>query len=385
MAVHFRTFQEYHLSTRVVFFGQPTLMWECVSSRHDECLDVPHHNIDVHQIITKAHLVRSLHLEGPEIHSWELGDPRSFTAWNLLVSEYRSRAITNPGDRIIALAGIARAIHNLTKLTYLAGLWAEHFPYCLLWRRLDKFETGNWRRLDEFKTGNEPAEESVVPGIPSWSWFSIPINSPSRLDMSFERYRNLSGAKLTSFKWPAMRPNKLPPNSFYAAIWPYQLPLNSFYDFQGLSTTLRMRYLYMSTAKRSRMSIQEYFKTELKSLGFDAVWYNSYSDTKEDSPLGFEDLEYNSYSDTEEYPPQISDNVRLGLLQESYTGLLQRGERTLCYYMAGLFLEESSEKGLWKRTGVWSLSAAVGNSQPAEKQATFSRIPGVRTGKVTLI
>jgi hypothetical protein len=133
------------------------------------------------------------------------------------------------------------------------------------------------------------------------------------------------------------------------------------------------------------MSIQEYFKTELKSLGFDAVWYNSYSDTKEDSPLGFEDLEYNSYSDTEEYPPQISDSVRLGLLQESYTGLLQRGERTLCCYMAGLFLEESSEKGLWKRTGVWSLSAAVGNSQPAEKQATFSRIPGVRTGEVTLI
>jgi hypothetical protein len=277
-------------------------MWECVSSRHDECLDVPHYNIDVHQIITKAQLVRSLNLEGPELELWELSGPRSFTAWNLLVSEYRSRAITHHGDRVIALAGIARAIHNLTKLTYLAGLWLEHSPFCLLWRRV-----GSPQNLQQ------STHESVVPGIPSWSWFSIPITSRSSLNMSFERYGYLNVARLTSFRWPAMPPD--------------QPPANSFYDFKGLSITLNMKCYIPNMAKHGRKSIQEHFTTELELLGFEAVWYNSYSDTDVDVP-------------------QISDDLCLGLLQESHTSNMQHGESLLCCYMAGLFLEESPEKGL---------------------------------------
>jgi hypothetical protein len=316
-------------------------MWECVSSRHDECLDVPHYNIDVHQIITKAQLVRSLLLEVPEIKSWESGDPRIFTAWNLLVSEYRSRAITHHGDRIIALAGIARAIHNLTQLTYLAGLWAEHFPYCLLWRRVDSPENRH-----------QSAEKSVFPGVPSWSWFSMPITSQSRLNMTFERYRELTGAVLTSFRWPAMSPN--------------QPPLNSFYDFEQLSITLRMHYYFNNMVKHGRTSIEEHFTTELKRAGFSAVWYHAYTDTGEN-------------------PPHIHDDILLGLLQESYTGRLQGGREFLCCYMAGLFLEESSENGLWKRIGIWSLSACPARGQEAYGRTTFSRIPGVRRGEITLI
>jgi hypothetical protein len=53
--------------------------------------------------------------------------------WIELVHGYRSRHLTVSQDRPMAFAGVAQAFQAEHGLTYLAGLWAECLPSCLLW------------------------------------------------------------------------------------------------------------------------------------------------------------------------------------------------------------------------------------------------------------
>jgi hypothetical protein len=48
--------------------------------------------------------------------------PLNLVLWTFFIKEYRSRAPTKPVDRIMAIAGVARAIHNIQILPHLAGL-----------------------------------------------------------------------------------------------------------------------------------------------------------------------------------------------------------------------------------------------------------------------
>jgi len=86
--------------------------------------------------------------------------PGLYSKWEKLVEEYTSRGLTQPGDRLAAIAGLAERRHQETKDQYLMGPWKSNLKTELLWRVRD------------------PTESSKIPqlsAVPTWSW--IPINS----------------------------------------------------------------------------------------------------------------------------------------------------------------------------------------------------------------
>lgn len=86
--------------------------------------------------------------------------------WDSLVSNYSSRALTKPLDRLTAIAGLAQRFDKPSQGRngrYLCGLWEAHLPCSLLWRR--KVSSGN-------SPGPSPARP-VAYQAPSWSWASI--------------------------------------------------------------------------------------------------------------------------------------------------------------------------------------------------------------------
>lgn len=76
--------------------------------------------------------------------------------------EYTNRWSTFPGDKLPALSGVARNIHNVTNSEYFAGLWMDNFLMDLCWERTGK------------PTEWEPPW--VLPPLyraPSFSWASV--------------------------------------------------------------------------------------------------------------------------------------------------------------------------------------------------------------------
>lgn len=76
--------------------------------------------------------------------------------WFELVKHYTKAHLTQPQDKLVAIAGIARKVQRARGLTYLAGIWKEYLPLNLLWH------------LDA------PAHERpAVYRAPTWSWAAI--------------------------------------------------------------------------------------------------------------------------------------------------------------------------------------------------------------------
>jgi hypothetical protein len=110
-----RMFQEYYLCSRVIFFGLETLIWECAKTRIDECIGVTPESLTVN--MKKSQMIKELRIEDTRYMLSVFKhrpDPPSACVWNTLASEYRARELTKSEDRIIALAGIARAFQRLT-------------------------------------------------------------------------------------------------------------------------------------------------------------------------------------------------------------------------------------------------------------------------------
>lgn len=86
--------------------------------------------------------------------------------WDSLVSNYSSRALTNPLDKLPAIAGLAQRLDKLSQGQngrYLSGLWEAHLPCSLLWRRQDS----SWKLPGPTLT--RPSAYQA----PSWSWASF--------------------------------------------------------------------------------------------------------------------------------------------------------------------------------------------------------------------
>jgi hypothetical protein len=90
-----------------------------------------------------------------------------FSDWNLIVESFCSRDLTNPQDKLPAIAGLARRYEILTNGKdgrYLAGLWGNHILEGLLWCRYNDFATFYPKStIGAAKTYRAP----------SWSWAAI--------------------------------------------------------------------------------------------------------------------------------------------------------------------------------------------------------------------
>lgn len=151
-------YQEILLAPRVVYFTPLCLFWKCsslcASEKDEELIDVP-----VPQVIS----FQGLALE-------ELSTPHDSTRanqvhefWHHIVRDYSQGELTYPGDRLVAISGLAKETQSLMRnlsvspLTYVAGLWMCCFTFGMLWYVSDR----------RAKTRLEGS------CAPSWSWASV--------------------------------------------------------------------------------------------------------------------------------------------------------------------------------------------------------------------
>ncbi|KNG88895.1 hypothetical protein ANOM_002616 [Aspergillus nomiae NRRL 13137] len=142
-------FQERILSPRTIHFTNSQLVWECreVYEMEDRLpFLTPHDTLSL-----------AMHREispGKIKHIWY--------DW-LIGSGYSSRQFTLMKDRLIAIAGIARSLHERTGVPYIAGLWTNHLGFGLGWLETPKH--GSAYPSELFNSSNSRRR-------PTWTWAS---------------------------------------------------------------------------------------------------------------------------------------------------------------------------------------------------------------------
>ncbi|PMD34225.1 HET-domain-containing protein [Hyaloscypha variabilis F] len=144
--------QELLLAPRVLYLSKRQMIWECYET--SLCEMYPD---GAPEFI--GEVPKKLRLE--DILAWKDigGTIYPATAWSELVHNYTSCNLTKPGDKLIALSGVAKRLEEYTQDEYLAGLWRKHLPSQLLWEIT----------LDQAG----PLVPAKVYRAPSWSWASV--------------------------------------------------------------------------------------------------------------------------------------------------------------------------------------------------------------------
>lgn len=160
-------FQERLLAKRVLHFGKEQLFWEC---RTDDCCEtfpdgLPNTVKDTTFLVSKfaydqfhGRLFSKAALAGrlQKVRNHDM-KAKIELFWQNMVTDYTECKLSHMGDKLIALAGLAKDFSGLIHAEvgpdsdYLAGTWSTHLPHALLWR----CET----------IGSRPPYRA-----PSWSW-----------------------------------------------------------------------------------------------------------------------------------------------------------------------------------------------------------------------
>lgn len=170
-------FQERFLAPRVIHFGPEQLLWECASL--DACEAYPqglprivkspsHTGFKRLDFLFESDMRENLHLENGRALVMTEEDLLYF--WCEVVLAYTRTSITNPGDKLIALAGVAQLISPMNDSTYatspkryLAGLFNQHLLLMLEWH------TQSIASLPSATAGVRAPQYRA----PSWSWASV--------------------------------------------------------------------------------------------------------------------------------------------------------------------------------------------------------------------
>lgn len=157
--------QERLLSPRTIHFGDEQLFWEC--SHNTACESYPrgipsqltNPRAKAWRLFDSFLSERQAVLE-PEIDERMVKLSLPYEKWKETVEWYMECKISNPRDKLVAIAGIAHTVADATRERYLAGLWENpHLAIQLLWHVLSR------RQAD-----NSPSRRSEVYRAPSWSW-----------------------------------------------------------------------------------------------------------------------------------------------------------------------------------------------------------------------
>ncbi|KAK0644285.1 heterokaryon incompatibility protein-domain-containing protein [Cercophora newfieldiana] len=137
--------QERILSPRTIHYDRDQMLWECRESRACES-GVP-----------ESAFVTQKWIWDGRLH-FEKGEQRPSRGafwwdWYDLVESYTTHGLTKGEDKLPALSGLAQTLEAATGGSYVAGLWRDHLPFGLLWRK-----AGEWLR---------PAPTYRAP---TWSW-----------------------------------------------------------------------------------------------------------------------------------------------------------------------------------------------------------------------
>lgn len=148
--------QERFLSPRVLQFDTHQVLWECLEKSATETC--PRRIPD--QLVGRDHLIFKSLL--PVIQTAPNPDNKFLAAdiWTCLVKEYTACNLTVPGDKLIAISGIAKHIAALVEDDYVAGMWRRTLEGELLWQVTQSGLPGKTSRPAQYRA-------------PSWSWASI--------------------------------------------------------------------------------------------------------------------------------------------------------------------------------------------------------------------
>ena len=142
------TLQEDLLAARVLYFYHDEIIYHCDSDSWCCCSET-----------TRAQRHKAAMASG-------LTTPgKTVKTWHELVESYTKRRLTNEGDKLPALSGLARRFQQNFQMTYLAGLWQEQLIEDICW-----YVDGPRNRR------HQPSSHCA----PSWSWASVelPVEFP---------------------------------------------------------------------------------------------------------------------------------------------------------------------------------------------------------------
>ncbi|KAH8598638.1 heterokaryon incompatibility protein-domain-containing protein, partial [Bisporella sp. PMI_857] len=144
-------FQEQVLSLRLLQYGSEGVTWHCLDA--DKTVPVLRSFV---RYKPRSKASRPAILRRTKHNRRGLG----YQLWSEMIEDYSSRHLTISEDRLLAIAGIASELHDLSQDTYLGGLWQEDLVRQLGWKQIE---------------GDERAARplSRAPNAPSWSWASV--------------------------------------------------------------------------------------------------------------------------------------------------------------------------------------------------------------------
>lgn len=171
--------QERLMAPRVLHFCKFQVAWECSCFRatesRPETVSSPY--IGSGNIISKTNLkgllpvpdgeklrCSRLGVFDPDEH---LGDKRyAYEIWKHVVETYSVTALTVPGDKLIALSGIAKRMNEYIESEYIAGMWKDCLASQLLWRVEPIFRDNGFHYL---------CSRPEAYRAPSFSWASVEL------------------------------------------------------------------------------------------------------------------------------------------------------------------------------------------------------------------
>lgn len=339
--------QEYLLSPRIVFVGHRNLMWECSSLFCDELLGPITQLRRATASKTEFSAVKSVTLPVKSVAAQLL----AVQNWGKLVCHYRAGMLTQPKDRVMAFAGIAQAVQNSSGMAYLAGSWAQLFPFSFAWSvtTMDR----------SIITEVEPAIE----GAPSWSWFSIPVFSDDVFE--FEVIDRLLTPEIKMFE-PMYQATLLSWEDRSQQACADASPTKAFYDLAGMALNISMKTWsgFLDNSGKPNFKICRSIKDHLKTLwGQDGYHLQCYFDHR--------------YSHRD---------ITFGLLIELRTvdvSILRPDVPAL----VGLLMEKGREA--YKRIGLWTLYLdryPLGwDAERFDSASIFDQLEGVRSDYIMLV
>ncbi|PMD38057.1 HET-domain-containing protein [Hyaloscypha variabilis F] len=152
--------QETALAPRVLYFTSDQVFWKCGTATFEE--NRPREDLNQSNSLRSNYHQAALEQPISELPEMELD-----TLWADTVVEYSACKLTFPGDKLFAIAGLAKLLKDKfdNKNTYIAGLWTRDLFLQLLWN------PGSYL---PYYTGKSPRRgRPKVYRAPTWSWASI--------------------------------------------------------------------------------------------------------------------------------------------------------------------------------------------------------------------
>jgi len=202
--------QERFLSRRTLHFTERQVFWEC--GANPACEYLPR-GYESRPIQNEGHF----ELERPRRPAFNMR--RQPLSWPGVVEAFSWCSLTRTRDRLVAIGGLAKVIHERSNADYIAGMWRENLEVQLCWK-------AGWHRA---------TERIVPPTAPTWSWASVigHVNFehafPERYVTGFIHEDKINAAASAK---PRM----------HARIWnTQQLPFNHFGEIDHTNFRLRLR------------------------------------------------------------------------------------------------------------------------------------------------